>query len=48
MMTKEVNVTLDKSNEHVFIKTFVAGGKYSIFVPATECAPIQNKLRFLI
>lgn len=31
-MEKEANISLDKTKEHVFLKTFIAGGNCSMYL----------------
>lgn len=35
-MEKEANISLDKTKEHVFLKTFIAGGNCSMYISAAK------------
>lgn len=44
MMEKEANISLDKANEHVFLKTFVAGGNFFMYISAAKLIYTKIKL----
>lgn len=44
MMEKEANISLDKTKEHVFLKTFVAGGNWSMYIWAAKTIYARIKL----